>query len=402
MNAHTPEPRESTARPRPLRVPDEHLTGLRLRDPRVVAARDKLLAGERLGQEDGVHLFEAPVLELGILADALTRARHGDRVYFTVNRQLNPTNVCVLACKFCDYAKRPGAEGAYTMTREQIEAHVDPEITEIHIVGGLHNKWRFDDYLDVIRWVKAKKPSLSVKAYTAVEIDFFCRLTKKPAEWVLGELKQAGLDALPGGGAEVFSERVRRELFHQKIGAQRWIEIHETAHRLGIPSNATLLYGHIETRAERVQHLILLRELEDRSPGFFAFIPLAFQPGTTGLVRRQASAIEDLKTVAVSRIVLDNFSHVKSYWVMLGHDTASVAIQFGASDLDGTIGVEKIAHAALARSPVGMAEDSMIQIIREAGKVPVQRDALYRVVREYGREEAPAGAGNGPALARTA
>jgi aminodeoxyfutalosine synthase len=239
--------------------------------------------------------------------------------------------------------------------------------------------------------VKEKKPNLSVKAYTAVEIDFFCRLTKKPAEWVLQELRGVGLDALPGGGAEVFSERVRREIFHQKIGAKRWLEIHEIAHRMGIPSNATLLYGHIETKAERVQHMILLRELEDRAPGFFAFIPLAFQPGVTGLVRRQASAIDDLKTIAVSRLMFDNVPHVKSYWVMLGQDTAGIGINFGASDLDGTIGVEKIAHAALARSPVGLAEDAMVQTIREAGKIPVQRDALYRVVKEYGRAE-PAGA----------
>jgi len=226
-----------------------------------------------------------------------------------------------------------------------------------------------------------------VKAYTAVEIDFFCRLTKKPAEWVLGELKAAGLDALPGGGAEVFSERVRRELFHQKIGAKRWIEIHEIAHKMGIPSNSTLLYGHIETRAERVQHLIELRELERRAPGFFAFIPLAFQPGVTGLVRRQASAIEDLKTIAVSRLVFDNVPHVKGYWIMLGQDTAAAALHFGASDLDGTIGQEKIAHAALAKSPVGMAESGMVQMIREAGKIPVQRDALYRVIREYPRRD---------------
>src|SRR5207244_5409710 len=243
-----------------------------------------------------------------------------------------------------------------------------------------------DEYLDIIRWVKEKKPALCVKAYTAVEIDFFCRLTKRPAEWVLRELKAAGLDALPGGGAEVFSERVRREIFHQKIGAKRWLEIHEIAHGLGIPSNCTLLYGHIETRAERVQHMILLRELEDRSPGFFAFIPLAFQPGTTGLVRRQASAIEDLKTIAISRLLFDNVPHVKSYWVMLGQDTAGVALNFGASGMDGTIGVEKIAPAARARSPVGMAEDAMVWTIRDAGKIPVQRDALYNVVKEYGRE----------------
>ncbi len=365
---------------------------LRLRDPLVESARQKLAAGDHLTQPDGIRLFDADVMELGRLADAFARDKHGDRVFFTVNRQLNPTNVCVLACKFCDYAKKPGAEGAYTMTKEQILSHVDPEITEIHIVGGLHNKWRFDDYLNIIRWVKEKKPDLSVKAYTAVEIDFFCRLTKKPVEWVLTELKNAGLDALPGGGAEVFSERVRRELFGQKIGGQRWLEIHEIAHQLGIPSNSTLLYGHIETRAERVQHMIDLRELEMRAPGFFAFIPLAFQPGTTGLVRRQASAIEDLKTIAISRLMFDNVPHVKGYWIMLGQDTAAAAINFGASDLDGTIGQEKIAHAALAKSPVGMAEMGMVQMIREAGKTPVQRDALYRVIREYPLEAATAAA----------
>ncbi len=381
--------------------PNGHVTSLRLRDPAVAAAQRAFLDGGRLTQEQGVRLFDAPVLELGRLADALARDRHGERVYFTVNRQLNPTNVCVLSCRFCDYAKKAGDPDAYTMTREQIVAHVDPEITEIHIVGGLHNKWRFDDYLNVVRWVKEAKPSLSVKAYTAVEIDFFCRLTKQKAEWVLERLREAGLDALPGGGAEVFSERVRREIFHQKIGAQRWLEIHEIAHRIGIPSNATLLYGHIETRAERVQHMILLRELEDRAPGFFAFIPLAFQPGTTGPVRRPASAIVDLKTIAVSRLMFDNVPHVKSYWVMLGQDTAGVALNFGASDMDGTIGVEKIAHAALARSPVGLAEEAMVHAIREAGKVPVQRDALYRVIREYPRAEAEA-AGAGERAARHA
>jgi aminodeoxyfutalosine synthase len=363
---------------------------LELRSPTVAAARDKLVQGRSLSQEDGVRLFEAPLMELGRLADAVARQRHGDRVYFTVNRQLNPTNVCVLSCKFCDYAKKPGAAGAYTMTEAEVKAHVEDGIREIHIVGGLHNKWRFDDYLNVIRWVKEVKPDLTVKAYTAVEIDFFCRLTKQPAEWVLERLREVGLDALPGGGAEVFSERVRREIFHQKIGAQRWLEIHRIAHRMGIPSNCTLLYGHIETRAERVQHLILLRELEHEAPGFFAFIPLAFQPGVTGLVRRQASAIEDLKTIAVSRLMFDNVAHVKSYWIMLGQDTAAAAIHFGASDMDGTIGVEKIAHAALARSPVGMAEESMVQLIREGGKRPVQRDALYHVIRDYGAEPAAA------------
>jgi aminodeoxyfutalosine synthase len=365
---------------------------LELRDAGVAAARDKLVQGRSLDQEDGLRLFDAPLMELGRLADAVARQRHGDRVYFTVNRQLNPTNVCVLSCKFCDYAKRPGAPGAYTMTEAEVKAHVEDGIREIHIVGGLHNKWRFDDYLNVIRWVKEVKPDLTVKAYTAVEIDFFCRLTKQPAEWVLERLREAGLDALPGGGAEVFSERVRREIFHQKIGAQRWLEIHRVAHRMGIPSNCTLLYGHVETRAERVQHVIMLRDLEAEAPGFFAFIPLAFQPGVTGLVRRQASAIEDLKTIAISRLLFDNVAHVKSYWIMLGQDTAAAAIHFGASDMDGTIGVEKIAHAALARSPLGIAEEGMVQLIREGGKRPVQRDALYHVIRDYGAAEPAAAA----------
>ncbi len=360
------------------------LAAVELRDPAQRRIQEKLLGGGRLSLDDGVALFESrDLLGLGLLADAFARDKHGDRVYFVVNRQLNPTNVCVLSCKFCDYAKRPDDADAYTMDLDQVKAHVDPEITEIHIVGGLHNRWRFEDYLNVVRAVKEAKPSLQVKAYTAVEIDFFCRLTKKDAGWVLERLREVGLDALPGGGAEVFSERVRRELFRQKIGAQRWLEIHEIAHRMGIPSNATLLYGHIETREERVDHMLKLRDLEDRAPGFFAFIPLAFQPGVTGIVRRQASAIEDLKTLAVSRLMFDNVPHVKAYWVMLGEDTASAALNFGASDLDGTIGVEKIAHAALARSPVGMAKERMVHLIREAGKTPVERDALYHAVREH-------------------
>ncbi len=364
------------------------LAALRLQDPTVRAAQRTLLAGGRLTEQDGVALFGAPLLELGRLAGAFARDLHGDRVLFAVNRQLNPTNLCVLSCRFCDYARKPGQPGAYTLTREQILAHLDAGITELHVTGGLHPRWRFEDYVDVVRWVKGARPDLQVKAWTAVEIDFFCRLTRQPAEWVLARLREAGLDALPGGGAEVFSERVRRELFRQKIGGRRWLEIHEIAHRMGIPSNATLLYGHIETAAERVRHLILLRELEDRAPGFLAFVPLAFQPGDTGLVRRQASAVDDLRTIAVSRLVFDNVPHVKSYWVMLGQDIAGVALHFGASDLDGTVGVERVAHAAGAPSPVGLAEEAMVRMIREAGKVPVQRDALYRVVREYGEEGA--------------
>jgi aminodeoxyfutalosine synthase len=300
-----------------------------------------------------------------------------------MNRQINPTNLCVLDCVFCDFAARPGDAHAYEMTIDEILGKLSPELSEVHIVGGLHPKWKFEQYREIMDAIRATYPRIQIKAWTAVEIDWFARIAKLTVPEVLERLQKSGLRTLPGGGAEVFSERVREATFKHKMGADRWLEIHGIAHRMGIPSNATLLYGHIETYEERIAHMLRLRDAEDENPGFLSFIPLALQPGETGLAERQASAIEDLRTVAAARLVLDNFRHIKSYWIMLGEETASVALNFGASDLDGTIGEERIAHYAQAKSAVGLAREKLVEMIREAGKRPVERDALYNVVRAY-------------------
>lgn len=354
---------------------------IKTRDPRLAAVWETVRGGGRLTLDDGVACLETnDLLALGRMADAVNRARNGDRVLFVVNRQLNPTNICILDCKFCDFAARQGDAHAYEMSMEEMLARITPDLREVHIVGGLHPTWRFDDYLAIMHAIKAKSPSIQIKAWTAVEVDWFARIARQPLEKVFERLVEAGLDTLPGGGAEVFSARVQEILFKPKIGADRWLEVHRVAHGMGIRSNATLLYGHVETYAERVVHMMRLRDLQDETGGFLAFIPLAFQPGHTGLVARQASAIEDLRTIATSRLVLDNFPHVKSYWVMLGEGTAQVALHFGASDLDGTIGEEKIAHYALASSALGHAKDEIVRMIRETGKTPVERDARYNEV----------------------
>jgi aminodeoxyfutalosine synthase len=345
---------------------------------------DKVRGQERLGFDDGLAVLKSwDLTAVGKMADFVKRRKSGDDVFFVMNRQINPTNLCVLDCVFCDFAARPGDPHAYEMTVEEILTKLSPELSEVHIVGGLHPKWKFEQYLEIMEAIREAYPGIQIKAWTAVEIDWFARIAKIEVAEVLERLQRAGLRSLPGGGAEVFSERVREATFKHKMGAERWLEIHRIAHRMGIPSNATLLYGHIETYEERVSHMLRLRDAEDESPGFLSFIPLALQPGETGLAERQASAIEDLRTVAAARLLLDNFPHIKSYWIMLGEETASVALNFGASDLDGTIGEERIAHYAQAKSAVGLAREKLVEMIREAGKRPVERDALYNVVRAY-------------------
>ncbi len=357
---------------------------LRSSDPRLQQVVEKYRAGERLDERDGLVLFNThDLVGLGRLANQEKERRTGPFVAFVLNRQVNPTNVCVLACKFCDFAAKLGDDHAYEMSLEQIRTVVSEPIREVHVVGGMHPDWPFERYLDVLRVIREANPAAQIKAYTAVEIDFFAHLEKISVEEVFDRLQEAGLQSMPGGGAEVFSERVRQAMYREKIGHERWLEIHEIAHGRGIPTNATLLYGHIETYAERVRHMMMLRELQDRTGGFISFIPLAFQPGYTNIVDRPASAIEDLRTMAAARLILDNFPHIKAYWVMLGEETASMALQWGADDLDGTIGHELIAHAALASSPVGMTTGRMVKLIREAGRVPVQRDALYTVLGVY-------------------
>jgi aminodeoxyfutalosine synthase len=354
------------------------LSRLDFRDPALERIAGKISRGERLDRKDGLDMLATPdVNGLAALADRRKTELWGDQVFFVFNRQINPTNACVLDCKFCDYALRPSNPEHYAMSID--------DIREVHIVSGLHHRWKFDYYVDIIRQIRSAYPKIQIKAWTAVEIDFFAKISKKSVEEVFEILIDAGLNSMPGGGAEVFSERVRAELFPHKIGAEEWLDVHRIAHEMGIPTNSTLLYGHIETMEERVDHMLRLRDLEDEAPGFLAFIPLEFQLGYTNLRARSASSVDGLRTVATARLLLDNIPHIKAYWVMLGEEIASIALNFGASDMDGTILEERIAHAALAGSPVGVARDRLLHLIREAGKLPVERDAVYNVVRRYPR-----------------
>ncbi len=358
--------------------------GVIFRDEALVPVWEKARAGQRLSLEDGVKLFESDdFIAVGHMADIKKREASGDNVYLVFNRQVNPTNLCVLSCKFCDFAAKPGDAHAYEMSMDEILDSLDEELHEVHIVGGHHPTWAFEKYVEIVKTIHDRFPRAQIKAFTAAEFDYFEKRWKVPVEEALERFKEVGLQALPGGGAEVFSERVRRELFPGKAGYERWLDIHKTAHRAGVLSNATLLYGHIETYEERVRHMELLREAQDETGGFQVFIPLEYQIGDTHLTVRQASAIENLKTIAVSRLMLDNVAHIKAYWIMMSEEAASMALNFGADDMDGTIGKEKIAHAAKASSPAGLAREQMVRLIRDAGKTPVERNALYEVVKVY-------------------
>jgi aminodeoxyfutalosine synthase len=348
---------------------------------------EKVKRGQRLTLDDGLTLYRTPdLIGLGRMAYAVQRQKSGDAVYFVLNQKIEHTNVCVLSCKFCDFATKKGAPDAYEMTTEEILGRISPHIHEVHITGGMPPDWPWERYLDIVRTINDRFPNADVKAFTAVEIDFFHKKFKMPVEEILLQLKAAGLKTMPGGGAEIFSERVRRLLFNQKIGARAWLDVHLTAHRLGIPTNSTMLYGHIETVEERLMHMIKLREAQDQTGGFLTFIPLAFQPGDTGIKpkHRFTSAIDDLKTIAIARLMLDNFPHIKAYWVMLTEEVAAAALNFGADDMDGTVGGEKIAHDAGATAPMELARDQIIRIIKDAGKIPVERDVYYNPLRVDG------------------
>ena len=355
-------------------------------DTSLIPIWQKVQRGERLSFEDGLTLFKtSDVISLGKMAHFVQKERSGDAVYFVLNQKIEPTNICVLACKFCDFATKAGRPDAYEMTIHEILHKLTPDIHEVHITGGLHPDWEWDYYLEMLRQIKKQFPDADIKAFTAVEIDFFHKKFKLPIDEVLRQLKEAGMRTMPGGGAEVFSERVRKRLFSSKIGAKVWLDIHRAAHRMGIPTNSTILYGHIETLEERVDHLVKLRTLQDETRGFLTFIPLAFQPGDTGIkpTNRFTSAIDDLKMIAVSRLMLDNFPHIKAYWVMLTEEVASVALNFGADDLDGTVGGEKIAHDAGAITPMQLTKEKIIKIIRDAGKIPVERDVFYNPLNVF-------------------
>ncbi len=362
---------------------------VRFINPQLFPIWEKVQAGTRLDFDDGLLLLQSrDLLGVGRMANWVKHRRHGDQVFFVINRYINPTNVCVLTCGFCDFAKHKGAVDSYELTNEQVLDLINEEIREVHIVGGHHPDWGFEHFEEMIRMIRQRWPHVQIKAFTASEIDYFWRRWKIPPEESLRRLQAAGLNTMPGGGAEVFSDRVWKLLFPGKAGPDRYLEIHRIAHRLGIRTNATILYGHIETDEERVEHLVRLRAVQDEDPGFFTFIPLAYQISSHRLRERQASAIEDLKMIATSRLMLDNFPHIEAFWIDLGVECASMALNFGASDINGTLIEEKIAHAARAESPVGVTRQRLVHMIRDAGKIPVERDALYNVIRVYDRSSA--------------
>ena len=348
---------------------------------------EKLGSGERLSFDDGVRLFACPdLLALGWLANREREKRHDARTYYNFNIRLEATNVCVASCLFCSFARlRPGDRGSYTMSLEQtwgkLRDRAHQPLTEIHVVNGLHPDLPFDYYLEMLRGFKRIRPGIHLKCFTAVEVAFFADLYKMSDEQVLRQLQDAGLDSLPGGGAEIFAERVRRKICHDKCGADRYLEIHRTAHALGMRTNVTMLYGHIETNEERVDHMLRARALQDESGGFQAFIPLAFHPDNNQMRKLPApSATDTLRVHAVSRLMLDNIPHVKAFWIATGVEVAQLSLWFGVDDLDGTVQEEKIYHMAGARTPEAMTTTAIRRLIRAAGRDPVERDTLYNVV----------------------
>jgi aminodeoxyfutalosine synthase len=351
--------------------------------------RAKVEAGERLSFEDGMALErDADLFTLGDLANRVRERKNGNNTYYNVNEHLNPTNVCVYRCTFCAFRADLKSPKGYVMSDDQIlerAAETDRKgATELHIVGGLHHQLPYEWYLNVIKIIHAAYPQLHLKAYTAVEWDWFQRLTGRPTKDLLAEFKAAGLGSLPGGGAEIFHPEVRDKICEHKADTDAWLRIHREAHELGLRSNATMLYGHIEGPQHRIDHLIRLRELQDQTGGFQTFIPLAFHPDNTRLSEiPKASGLTDLRVMAISRLLLDNFPHIKAYWVMLGIKTAQLAQSFGSDDLDGTVVHEKIYHDAGSDSPQELTVAELRRLIEEAGRVPVERDTLYReVVRD--------------------
>ncbi len=355
--------------------------------------REKVLAGGRLSAAEAEWLYQPAVdlHALGRLADEMRRRRSGNQVYYNLNAHLNPTNVCEYRCPLCAYSCDPGDPRAHVAGLDEVFARAqeaaDSGCTELHIVGGLHPDKTFDWYRDIVRTVHEAFPRLHLKAWTAVEINWFARRAGLSLQGVLEALMAVGLGSLPGGGAEIFHPDVRRQISPRKADADRWLDVHRTAHRLGLRSTATMLFGHVETPAQRVDHLLRLRALQDETAGFQAFIPLAFHPENTRLAHVEPpSGLDDLRTVAIARLVLDNFAHIKAYWISLGVGTAQVALAYGADDLDGTVRHERIHHDAGARSPEILSVVELEALIREAGREPVERDSLYRRVVRSGNE----------------
>lgn len=374
-----------------------------LGDPALRPIAATVAAGGRITPEQGAVLFRSPdLLGVGALADAANRARHGTRVYFAANQHINPTNVCILrtTCVFCSFARLPKEAGAYRYTMDQVyaEAAANPYVREFHIVGGLDMRTGLAYYQEMFRGLKERHPQVHIKALTAVEIAHIARIEKMSVEATLIALREAGLDTLPGGGAEVFSKGVRATIADRKLAAEDWINVHRIAHRLGIRSNATMLYGHVETVDDRMDHLRLLRDLQDETGGFLTYIPLAYHPdhnelgATLGRQGTATSGFDDLRNLAVARLFLDNFDHVKTHWIMVTQFLSQIALTFGVNDIEGTVVREKIYHEAGAHTPQGLALDEVLRLIRGAGRVPVERDSLYNVIRTFEEEPGAVGA----------
>ena len=368
----------------------------RLQDPALRPIGEKLIAGQRLTGDDALQLFRSPdLLGIGAMADAANRARHGDRVTFAANQHINPTNICVLrkTCVFCGYARLPKEAGAYRYSLEQVLAEsdrVDGTITrEFHIVGGLDMQAGLAYYTEMFRALKARHPQVHIKALTAVEIAHIARIEKMSRADVLLALRDAGLDTMPGGGAETFSAAVRDVIADKKLGGTDYIDVHRTAHQLGIRSNCTMLYAHVESMEDRVQHLTMLRDLQDETGGFLAFIPVAYHPddnelgATLGRQGTASTGFDDLRTLAVGRLFLDNFEHIKSHWIMVTPALSQLSLHFGVNDIEGTVVREKIYHAVGAHTPQGMTLPELLKLIRGAGKHPAERDSFYAVLREF-------------------
>jgi aminodeoxyfutalosine synthase len=374
------------------------------RDPALLSIAQRVERGERLTREDGLALFASPdLLTLGRLADLANQRRNGSRVYFAANQHINPTNVCILrnTCVFCSFARMPREEGAYTRSLEEVFAEADAArenpTREFHIVGGLHPKLKLSYYTDMFRGLKARHPQVLIKALTAVEVAHLARIEGMSTRDVLLAMKEAGVSTLPGGGAEVFSPAARATIADRKLSGEEWLAVHRAAHELGIPSNCTMLYGHVETHADRVDHLLALRALQDDTGGFLTYIPLAYHPDhnelgeTLGRTGTATTGFDDLKNIAVGRLLLDNIPHVKTHWPMVTPFISQVALTFGCDDLEGTVVFERVYHEAGAQTAMWLSYDEIVTLIRGAGKEPIERDSLYQPVRSFeGYEPQPA------------
>jgi aminodeoxyfutalosine synthase len=360
--------------------------GFQTDDARLEPIADKVERGERLSFDDGVALYRSgDILAVGWMANMVRERMHGEIAYFNVNRHINPTNVCVASCRLCAFGRKKGATDTYTMALEEAwetaGQGLTEAVTEFHIVGGLHPDLPFEYFMDLVRGLKQRYPQVHIKAFTMVEISFLAKIGKMSIAETIEQMKAAGVDSCPGGGAEIFADRVRHIICDHKIDGGEWLETARAAHKAGLRSNATMLYGHIENDEDRVDHLLKLRALQDETGGFQTFIPLSFHPENTALGHLpKSTGMQDMKQIAVGRLLLDNFAHIKSYWQMVTPKMAQISLRFGADDIDGTVIEEKIYHDAGAKTPQGLRRQDLVRLITEAGRVPFERDTMYRAV----------------------